>query len=233
MKINLVSLGACAATLLALATPAQSADFLTGAPSSTTINYTGTIGTTVTSGLTAEQILNFLGSTYNATTNQTVFQFTYQLTNTSSGDVTASRISNFGFSSDPLMASASATGLFNNAVVSEDMNIPVFDFSADACFNSNGPENCSGGGGGGLTIGQSTSGSFNLAYVGNISSVSLNDFFVRFQSIEGTGIAPDSSGVGIESAVPEPATWALMLIGFGAVGHSMRRGKKYRLQQAV
>ncbi len=27
----------------------------------------------------------------------------------------------------------------------------------------------------------------------------------------------------VASAVPEPATWATMLIGFGAVGHSMRK----------
>jgi outer membrane lipase/esterase len=28
---------------------------------------------------------------------------------------------------------------------------------------------------------------------------------------------------GLSSAVPEPTTWAMMLVGFGAVGHSMRR----------
>jgi hypothetical protein len=27
----------------------------------------------------------------------------------------------------------------------------------------------------------------------------------------------------VQSAVPEPGTWALMLLGFGAVGFSMRR----------
>lgn len=37
------------------------------------------------------------------------------------------------------------------------------------------------------------------------------------------------------SAVPEPAAWALMIIGFGAVGHSMRRRRRisYRFAQAV
>jgi hypothetical protein len=34
--------------------------------------------------------------------------------------------------------------------------------------------------------------------------------------------------------VPEPSTWAMMLVGFGAVGHSMRRRKvSYRPAQAV
>lgn len=35
------------------------------------------------------------------------------------------------------------------------------------------------------------------------------------------------------SAVPEPATWAFMLIGFGAVGYSMRKRPAYKLAQAV
>jgi hypothetical protein len=30
-------------------------------------------------------------------------------------------------------------------------------------------------------------------------------------------------GIQTAAAVPEPATWALMLMGFGAVGYSMRR----------
>jgi hypothetical protein len=32
-------------------------------------------------------------------------------------------------------------------------------------------------------------------------------------------------------SVPEPATWAMMMIGFGAIGFSMRRRSKGRLQQ--
>lgn len=35
------------------------------------------------------------------------------------------------------------------------------------------------------------------------------------------------------SAVPEPATWAFMLVGFGAVGYSMRRRPTRKLVQAV
>ena len=35
------------------------------------------------------------------------------------------------------------------------------------------------------------------------------------------------------SNVPEPATWALMLLGFGGVGYSMRRRRKAVIQQMV
>jgi PEP-CTERM motif len=35
----------------------------------------------------------------------------------------------------------------------------------------------------------------------------------------------------LPSGVPEPATWSMMLLGFGAVGFSMRRAKAKQLQQ--
>jgi PEP-CTERM motif len=36
----------------------------------------------------------------------------------------------------------------------------------------------------------------------------------------------------VTPGVPEPATWAMMLIGFGAVGYSMRRQRKGAAQIA-
>jgi hypothetical protein len=41
----------------------------------------------------------------------------------------------------------------------------------------------------------------------------------------GSGLATITFGAPIESAVPETTTWAMMLIGFGAVGYSMRSRK--------
>ena len=43
---------------------------------------------------------------------------------------------------------------------------------------------------------------------------------LRFTS---SGNSLETDNVVFSSAVPEPATWAMMLIGFGAVGYSMRR----------
>jgi hypothetical protein len=65
----------------------------------------------------------------------------------------------------------------------------------------------------------------------------------NFFGIQATGtdtissIAFDTNGIGVvdlrqlriggvAAAVPEPATWALMLIGFGAAGFAMRRSRK-------
>jgi Asp-tRNA(Asn)/Glu-tRNA(Gln) amidotransferase A subunit family amidase len=38
-----------------------------------------------------------------------------------------------------------------------------------------------------------------------------------------TVTTPDDALAG---AVPEPATWAMMILGFGAIGWSVRRGRK-------
>ena len=41
-----------------------------------------------------------------------------------------------------------------------------------------------------------------------------------------TGDRLDSVIINIGPGVPEPATWAMMVIGFGAIGFAMRRGKR-------
>lgn len=42
-----------------------------------------------------------------------------------------------------------------------------------------------------------------------------------------------SVNIQYSSAVPEPATWALMILGFGVVGYSMRRRQAVRFAQAI
>jgi hypothetical protein len=46
------------------------------------------------------------------------------------------------------------------------------------------------------------------------------------QGFTGTWDFAGATVTGIAAAVPEPATWAMFLIGFGAVGFTMRRGKR-------
>jgi hypothetical protein len=50
-------------------------------------------------------------------------------------------------------------------------------------------------------------------------------FRMSFNQTTGSssGVATITFGAPVTSAVPEPASWAMMLIGFGAVGYSLRR----------
>jgi hypothetical protein len=49
----------------------------------------------------------------------------------------------------------------------------------------------------------------------------------------GTGInfEKQNSVTLLSSAVPEPGTWAMMLVGFGAIGASMRRRRSKQIPQ--
>jgi hypothetical protein len=49
--------------------------------------------------------------------------------------------------------------------------------------------------------------------------------FFRFDATEATGLGGRILELDAVTPVPEPATWAMMLLGFGAVGYSMRRRK--------
>ncbi|MES2903838.1 MAG: choice-of-anchor L domain-containing protein [Pseudomonadota bacterium] len=70
----------------------------------------------------------------------------------------------------------------------------------------------------GLTIGASYTLSFNIADVGDSSLDSA--VFIQGGTI---GTTPTPTG-----AVPEPSTWAMMLMGFGAIGVGLRRGRRNR-----
>jgi hypothetical protein len=43
----------------------------------------------------------------------------------------------------------------------------------------------------------------------------------------------DNVFLDITTAVPEPATWAMMILGFGLVGGAMRRPKTLTVQPAL
>ena len=72
---------------------------------------------------------------------------------------------------------------------------------------------------------------------GNVSVFWLFDFgtegadFVMLDNIEGFSNAIlYSTGT---PAVPEPGTWAMMLLGFGAAGYAMRRNRRRAVAQAA
>ena len=57
---------------------------------------------------------------------------------------------------------------------------------------------------------------FNIYYGGGY-------FYIRGQNENNTGSFTSVSVSEVRAAVPEPATWAMMTLGFGAMGFAMRR----------
>lgn len=76
----------------------------------------------------------------------------------------------------------------------------------------------------------STVGGFNYSLTGFGWDRSPSDNVSAFRSVSG-GDPADYTGqfaYSVTAAVPEPATWAMMLIGFGGIGFGMRRRAKVR-----
>jgi len=210
-----VSYGPAAGQSSAVVTPA------TG-PASATLLFNGFSGKNAPSiaGLTSSLLINFLGVTGKA------YNFSYTLSNTSGGPINASRVTIFGFNSNPNFVSVTApTGSFN--IISSG-NQPNGLADLELCFKDRGPsKNCTGAQDG-VAKGGSTSGTFNLTYGSALSSITLSDFSVRYQGIDSSALGlRDGSASGQPfGLVPEPATWAMMITGFGLIGGAMRRRRK-------
>jgi hypothetical protein len=68
--------------------------------------------------------------------------------------------------------------------------------------------------------------SSNTFSLGGIDGQSIRDFnVITSQGFTSVSNLAFNASMANTSAVPEPTTWAMMLVGFGAVGYSMRRRK--------
>ena len=186
--------------LAALAAPA-SAGIISLSPAdvgtSYTVNYDGYADGKVIDGLSGQVTLTLADIVDNS------YRFDYQVANTSADPIDASRISVFGFNTDPNILGAASTGLFD--IVSTDANVPSGFGTVDVCFKGAGGANsCSGGGGTGVGIGETAGGSLTLNFADALDELTLSDFFVRYQSIDGAG-AP-SSAIGRGDVVPTGST---------------------------
>lgn len=218
---NFTGAMAIAATLAVSAT-AHAATVLTWTNSdlnlTRTLDFNGFEDGVVIDGLGAEvdYTLTGIGSGGKSWT------FSYAVENTSDSPIWASRISTVGFNVDPNISSSSATGTYYKTASG---NVPMIG-SRDVCLTIN---NCAGGSYGGVTIGHTGTGTFTLKFSSAKSSVDLSDFYVRYQSVYGGG-EWGGSAVGEvvtnTAAVPEPATWAMMIIGFGAIGSTLRSARR-------
>jgi len=97
--------------------------------------------------------------------------------------------------------------------------------SGGGTFNANLIGSVTGANNGGVTI--------TFSNPTQIFHSSIGDFTlgVNNVSISGTSGTPVPITGYLLAAVPEPATWAMMLVGFGGIGLAMRRRRRPALAQ--
>lgn len=173
------------------------------------ISFNGVVEGSVISGLTAEADLT-LASVVDST-----WTFEIDLSNTSSAPITDSRVSVFGFNTDPavnvsLSSSSSTSGDFSKIGTGNVPQSGVVDICANTQNNT-----CSGGGSGGVSILDSDTITMALVFDTAPGTVTLSDFNIRYQAILPGSICDENecSGTGF---VPIPA--AAWLFGSGLIG---------------
>ena len=207
---------------IAAAAPAAAEPILLDAGSigeSFTITFDGFVdGGPSIDGLGSELTLTLTGI------ENGVYTFDYTMTNTGAdGDGIGSRVSGFAFNTDPDIDSATSTGTYG--YTNTDSNYPNGIGTVDVCFQSRRTGSCAGGGSGGVFDGDSGSGTLSLGFGGTApASLTLDDFFVRYQSISGVDGVGSASGRqtstsgGTTSGTDVPEPGMMLLFGLAVLG---------------
>jgi hypothetical protein len=156
------------------------------------------------------------------------WNFSYTADNTSS-DLVA-RLVSFATSVDPnFKSSGGVSGASGAFTAAKGSGLEGFD--VELCFFAG--SNCNGGGNAGITSGAANAtGLFTLNFASApTSGVTFSDFIGKSQatqynnsSLAAKECTPGAVGCGGGgNEVPEPSTWALMILGFGAAGAALRR----------
>lgn len=223
------SLSLAVAGVVALSSSAAFADAITLDSSKVgqtfALTYNGMADGNTITGPTGSTTLKLTGIT------GTSYTFDYSVTNTTSGSVD-SRISSFGFDTNPDISGATSTGTYNTALLGGQVPSPFN--TVDVCFKAGGSNSCSGSGG--VLDGQTGSGTLSLSFASAPSSLSLSDFFIRYQSITGAGNVTSATGAGTVTSsgstggstggtpVPEPGM--IGLFGLGLIGLALARRRQ-------
>ena len=197
-----------------------------------TIFFDGFTNGSVVPGLTST-----LSLTFNSVNAAGDYIFTYALTNTSNGALQPlSEVTAFGFNTNPnpdvANSSITSTALLADDQLTNISSGSISNGTSVEICGTGGP-NCAGGGSSGPDLGETSGGQFILAFMGgDPGTVTLTNATVRYQS---TGPTGSGSAIGRPTTpppvVPEPATWAMMLFGFGAVGYTLRRRRRTNISQ--
>lgn len=212
---------------LAIAAPASAGPITLGSGdigTSYTIDFDGFSGS---SSNTIEGLTSSLTLTLNSATSN-AYTFSYDLANTTSSGLT-STVSSFAFNTDPQISSASSTGDYS--YVTLDSTYPNQIGSVDVCLKAGGSNSCSNGGG--VSAGDTGTGTLTLNFANLMDSITLSDFFVRYQAITGAGKVTSASGQETTSTststssggtpVPEPGMLGLFGLAVGAIFFGRRR----------
>lgn len=215
MSRFLFSLGVGMALLMAPAAQAATVIDSSNVGSEYTIDFTGQAG-----GAPAPQLSALLNLVFNGTANSgQTYLFSYSITNDSS---VSSLMRSFGFDvTGGTLTSAAVSGAFTGWNFGD--NFPEGAGSLDICFHTSGGNNCTGGPNG-LAQGATGTGTFSLTFSSAPTSITLDSFTTRFQSIS-PSVNGQTSGIGIGTpvpAVPEPSTWLMFLLGFFLTGYALR-----------
>lgn len=201
--------------------------------SSFTIDFDGFTGD---SSNTVDNLTSSLTLTLDSVSANS-YSFSYSLANTTGGGLD-STVSSFSFNTDPDISSANATGDYSFVVV--DGSYPNGIGSVDVCFKARSSGSCSNGGG--TDAGDTGTGTLTLNFADAVSSITLDDFFVRYQAINGNGFTDASAsgqmtststggstttgGSSSGTQVPAPGMlglFAAALFAIGLAGNRRRR----------
>lgn len=156
------------------------------------------------------------------------FTFNYRIINQSTAPAANARLGQLGFDVTPgALGNNTNNGRFTLADGASD----YFQIAGNNNGNFNGlggrevclsvANNCNGGGNDGILSGLANSkvGQLIFTYAGTQNEITFGRFVTRWQA----GQNGASASGGSTMIVPEPATWAMMIGGFGMMGAAFRR----------